>query len=77
MRTKFKNQLLRDVAARLVAIPVFMVGLYVALSVAGLTGLAVTVVGGTGLLGLIIGFAATAMRRSSKASPSSAWKSTT
>jgi small-conductance mechanosensitive channel len=57
LRKRLQNQLLRDVAARLVAIPVFMVGLYVALSVAGLTGLAVTVVGGTGLLGLVIGFA--------------------
>lgn len=51
------NKLLRDVAARVVAVPVFMLGLYVVLTVSGLTGLAVTVVGGTGLVGLVIGFA--------------------
>jgi len=51
------NRLLRDVAARVVAVPVFMLGLYVVLTVSGLTGLAVTVVGGTGLAGLVIGFA--------------------
>jgi len=51
------NKLLRDVAARAVAVPVFMLGLYVILTVSGLTGLAATVIGGTGLIGLIIGFA--------------------
>jgi small conductance mechanosensitive channel len=55
--TRLKNPLLRDVAARVVAVPVFIVGLFVVLTVSGLTGLAVTVVGGTGLIGLIIGFA--------------------
>jgi small-conductance mechanosensitive channel len=51
------NPLLRDVAARVTAVPVFLLGLYLALSITGLTGLAVTVIGGTGLLGLVIGFA--------------------
>jgi small-conductance mechanosensitive channel len=54
---RLKNHLLRDVAARAVAVPVFMLGLFVVLTVSGLTGLAVTVIGGTGLLGLVIGFA--------------------
>jgi small-conductance mechanosensitive channel len=45
------------VAARVTAVPVFLLGLYLALSITGLTGLAVTVIGGTGLLGLVIGFA--------------------
>jgi small-conductance mechanosensitive channel len=40
-----------------VAVPVFLLGLYLVLSISGLTGLAVTVIGGTGLVGLIIGFA--------------------
>ena len=36
---------------------VFLLGLYFVLHVAGLTRLAATVVGGTGLMGLIIGIA--------------------
>lgn len=52
-----ENQLLRDVAAKSTAIPVFLVGLYIVLHVAGLTRLALTVLGGTGLAGLIIGIA--------------------
>jgi hypothetical protein len=50
-----ENKLLRDVAACFVVVPVFMLGLSVVLTVSGLTGLAVTVVGGTGLVGLVIG----------------------
>ena len=56
-RRHFKSHLLRDVAARAVAVPVFLLGLYLMLRVSGLTRLAMTVVGGTGLLGLVIGFA--------------------
>ena len=54
---RLKNHLLRDVAARAVAIPVFLLGLYLVLRVSGLTRLAVTVLGGTGLMGLVLGFA--------------------
>ncbi|CAK9092835.1 Large-conductance mechanosensitive channel [Durusdinium trenchii] len=54
---QIENQLLRDVAAKAIAIPVFLVGLYIVLHVAGLTRLALTVLGGTGLAGLIIGIA--------------------
>jgi small conductance mechanosensitive channel len=57
LRGRVKSRLLREVGARVVAIPVFLLGLYIVLSVSGLTGLAVTVIGGTGLIGLIIGFA--------------------
>lgn len=49
--------LLRDVAARIVSVLVFLVGFYLVLQVAGLSGLAATVLGGTGLVGLIAGFA--------------------
>ncbi len=56
-RPRLKNELLRTVAARLVAVPVFLLGLYLVLKVSGLTRLAVTVLGGTGLIGLVIGFA--------------------
>jgi small-conductance mechanosensitive channel len=54
---RLDNALLRTVASRVLAVPVLLMGAYVALRVAGLTGLAVTVLGGTGLIGLIIGVA--------------------
>src|SRR5690606_16282934 len=54
---RMSNQLLRQVAARAVAIPVFLIGLYLVLRIAGLTQMAATVIGGTGLAGLIIGIA--------------------
>ncbi len=55
--TRIRSDLLRDVLARAVAALVFVLGAYVVLRVSGLTGLAVTIIGGTGLLGLAIGFA--------------------
>jgi small conductance mechanosensitive channel len=54
---RVQSDLLRDVLARAVAALVFVLGAYVVLRVSGLTGLAVTIIGGTGLLGLAIGFA--------------------
>ena len=48
---------LGSVVARLLALPVFLVGLYVVLQVAGLTQLAVSVVGGAGVIGIVFGFA--------------------
>ncbi len=48
---------LGDVIARAVAIPVFLVGLYLVLQVAGLTGLAVSLLGGAGVIGIVVGFA--------------------
>ncbi len=49
--------LLRDVGAKAAAIPVFLVGLYIVLKVSGLSRLALTVLGGTGIAGLVIGIA--------------------
>lgn len=57
LQRRFRSELLSQVAARAIAVPVFLLGLYLVLTVSGLTGLAVTVLGGTGLAGLIIGFA--------------------
>lgn len=57
LHRRLTNPLLRDVAARAVAIPVFLLGLYLVLRVSGLTRLAMTVVGGTGLFALVLGFA--------------------
>ncbi len=57
----FENRLaspfLRRVLARAIAVPVFLVGLYVVLQVAGLTQLALSVLGGAGVFGIIVGFA--------------------
>ncbi|MEX0706877.1 MAG: mechanosensitive ion channel family protein [Woeseia sp.] len=51
------SQLLREVLARAGGILVMLVGLYLVLRIAGLTQLALTVVGGTGLIGLVLGIA--------------------
>jgi len=56
-RNSIPNGLLRQVATRAVAIPVFLMGLYLVLRISGLTQMAATVVGGTGLIGLVIGIA--------------------
>jgi len=57
LEPRISSTLLRDVTARTIGVPVFILGLYVLLKVSDLTGLAMTVLGGTGLIGLIIGFA--------------------
>ena len=51
------NPLLADVAARVISILVFLLGFYLALQVAGLSGLSTTVLGGTGIAGLVAGIA--------------------
>jgi small conductance mechanosensitive channel len=51
------NPLLIDVGTRAVALLILLVGLYLVFQVAGLTSIALTVLGGTGLLGLILGIA--------------------
>jgi small-conductance mechanosensitive channel len=51
-----ETPLLLKVLARAIGIPVLLLGLYLVLQFAGLTRLAVTVLGGTGLIGLAIGF---------------------
>jgi small-conductance mechanosensitive channel len=57
LRRRISSVLLGEVLARLAALPVFVLGAYVILKVSGLTGLALSLVGGTGLAGLVIGFA--------------------
>jgi small conductance mechanosensitive channel len=51
------SRLLREVLARAGGMLVMLVGLYLVLRIAGLTQLALTVVGGTGLIGLVLGIA--------------------
>ena len=48
---------LRDIVARALALPIFLLGLFVVLQVAGLTQIAISVVGGAGVLGIVVGFA--------------------
>lgn len=57
MRRRNQPDLVRELSARGVGLLVFTLGLYLALRVAGLTRLAATVLGGTGILGLVIGIA--------------------
>ncbi len=54
---RMKSLLLGNVVSRAAAIPVFLLGLYLVLKISGLTRLAMTVLGGTGLIALVIGFA--------------------
>lgn len=54
---RLKNRLLANVVSRAVGILVFLLGLYLALRVSGLTQIAATVLGGTGLIGLVLGIA--------------------
>jgi small-conductance mechanosensitive channel len=56
-RKRIPNNLLRWVATRTVSLPIMILGIYLVLRVAGLTQLALTVLGGTGLIGLVIGIA--------------------
>lgn len=57
IRQRLRSRLLESVLARSAAIPVALLGLYLALRVSGLTQVAATVVGGTGLFGLVLGIA--------------------
>jgi len=54
---RIASPLMLMVASRAVAIPVFLFGLYLVLQVFGLTRLALTLLGGTGLIGIALGFA--------------------
>jgi small-conductance mechanosensitive channel len=57
MRRRLRSLLLANVIARGIGLAVFLVGVYIVFLVAGLTNVALTVLGGTGLLGLILGIA--------------------
>lgn len=54
---RITSPLLLTVITRTLAISIFIFGIYFVLQIAGLTRLALTVLGGTGLLGIVIGFA--------------------
>lgn len=52
-----RSPFVTDLAARAGALPILILGIYLVLQIAGLTKLAVSVVGGAGVLGIVIGFA--------------------
>jgi small conductance mechanosensitive channel len=56
-RKRVQNGLLRKVIARASAVLVLLFGVYAILYVSGLTRLALSVLGGTGLIGLVLGIA--------------------
>jgi small-conductance mechanosensitive channel len=56
-RRRVRNRLLSRVLARAGAMLVLVIGVYVLLYVSGLTRLAISVLGGTGLIGLVLGIA--------------------
>jgi small-conductance mechanosensitive channel len=56
-RSRVQNGLLRRALARAGSLLVMLIGVYVVLYVSGLTRLAVSVLGGTGLIGLVLGIA--------------------
>lgn len=55
--SRISNPLLRNVFAKTVMVPILLLGIYIVLRVTGLTQLAFTVLGGTGIAGLILGIA--------------------
>lgn len=57
LHSRIPSRLLRNVVARTVGVLTFLIGAYIVLRLSGLTQLALTLVGGTGLLGLVIGIA--------------------
>ncbi|MEO2034210.1 MAG: mechanosensitive ion channel family protein [Planctomycetaceae bacterium] len=52
-----ETNLLREVTRKTLAVPVILIGIYLVLTVSGLSRLAMTVIGGTGLFGLVLGVA--------------------
>lgn len=57
LESRLDIPLLRDVLSRLCGIVIFIFGIYFVLRIYGLTRLAVTLLGGTGLVGLVLGIA--------------------
>lgn len=57
LRRRIKAKLLVNVAARALGAFVFLLGAYIVLRVSGMTQLALSIIGGTGLVGLAVGIA--------------------
>lgn len=56
-RKKIQNTFILNLFARAISVPFIVIGIYLTLKLTGLTQLAVTIIGGTGIAGLIIGIA--------------------
>ncbi|NNL67154.1 MAG: mechanosensitive ion channel, partial [Myxococcales bacterium] len=57
LRQRIQTVLLLDLVARAVGLVVFLLGFYLVLRVSGLTRLAMTLIGGTGVAALVVGIA--------------------
>lgn len=57
LENRIRTKLLLAVAARSIGVLVFLVGAYIVLRVTGMTQLALSIIGGTGLVGLAVGIA--------------------
>jgi small-conductance mechanosensitive channel len=57
LQHRLPSPLLASIVGRTLAIPVLLIGIYLVLQLAGLTRLAITVLGGTGLVGVVLGLA--------------------
>lgn len=57
LSSRFESELLRTVISKFVLVAVWLFGVYLFLRISGLTQIAMTIVGGTGLLGIVLGFA--------------------
>lgn len=57
LQQRIDSLMLRNLVGRLVAFPALVLGIYLVFNISGLGNLATTLIGGTGLLGLIIGIA--------------------
>ena len=54
---RIDSPLLTDIVAKVIATPALLIGLYVVLQVAGLTSIALSLLGGAGVIGIVLGFA--------------------
>lgn len=57
LRRRLTNPLLKDVIGWSISLSIFLLGLYIIFNVMGLTTVALTVLGGTGIIGIILGIA--------------------
>ncbi|RMF39702.1 MAG: BON domain-containing protein, partial [Planctomycetota bacterium] len=57
LQRRIGNPLLRNVVSNVLMLPVLLLGVYLVLRMSGLTQLALTVLGGTGIAGLVVGIA--------------------
>ncbi len=57
LRLRIGSDLLLMTISRALVVPIFLIGIYTVLQIGGLTRVAMTLVGGTGILGLVLGLA--------------------